>query len=114
MSGGGEVVDGKKVERRLRKSTVTSWSKSKTRETKFKKAKAGRTKKMGPKLFSGKEPGQVEPVSSQSGILRYFSTKTSPEEVGNPMGFRTPLQIPAEKKNFSSVLLRPISKKDCL
>ena len=107
-------MDGKKVELRPKKLTVTRWNGSKTRGLKSKKAKAGTSKKMGAKSFSGREHGQDGTVSSQCGILRYFSSSASPEEVGSPMGLGTPLQIPAEKKGILSVLQRPMSKKECL
>ena len=109
--GGGVMNGGKVVEQTLRKTTGTSKSRSKTKGTKLKRVGNGKAKKMGPKSSSGKEPEQAKPDSSQTGILDFFGRGASPVEIGNPMGIKSLIQIPAGMKCKSSVLLRPLSKK---
>ena len=85
---------------------------SKTKGTKSKGVGNTKAKKMGAKSSSRKMPGQLETVSSQPGILEYFGKGASLVEVGIPTGIETLLQKPAGKEWNSSVLFRPVIKKE--
>ena len=93
MKGGD--VDREMVEPRRKEPFVSNRYGAMTRGCKQKKAMAKKCKKMGAKAKTGKEPEQVNPVSSQLGIMNYFSTRARPEEIGTPLGIGPYLQIPA-------------------
>ena len=101
LRGGG--VDGKKAKPTHRKTTVSRRSSSKTMGKNFAKAKANVKNKLGARYFSGEDPGQDHPDSSQLGILHFFQPTARPEPTGIPKGIGQHLQIPAEKKENSSV-----------
>ena len=89
-SGGGSLkeddVDCSVVEPRRLEAFVSNKYGGKTRGFR-RKAMATRSKKIGAKSKSGKEPELSQPDSNQLGIRSFFVKRARPEATGSPLGF---------------------------